>query len=89
MTGEAAVAPAACSLPAARRSRIKSVARGFVGGGCIAGAAEIKQKMAEYGITVQDLGGRSTRSRKGNPAPVKYRHPATGQTWTGRGKRPR
>ncbi len=50
---------------------------------------EIKQKMAEYGITMADLGGQRTSLRKGRPAPVKYRHPATGQTWTGRGKRPR
>jgi DNA-binding protein H-NS len=51
--------------------------------------AEIKQKMAEYGITMEDLGGKRTGSRKSNPAPIKYRHPATGQTWTGRGKHPR
>ena len=51
--------------------------------------AEIKQKMAEYGITLADLGGKSASSRKGSKAPIKYRHPATGQTWTGRGKHPR
>ena len=51
--------------------------------------AEIKEKMAAYGITMEDLGGQRASVRKGRPALVKYRHPATGQTWTGRGKRPR
>ena len=52
--------------------------------------AEIKQKMADYGITIEDLGGkRAKNASKGVPAPIKYRHPATGQTWTGRGKHPR
>ena len=51
--------------------------------------AEIQQMMAEYGITLQDLGGKGDRSGKGKSAPIKYRHPATGQTWTGRGKHPR
>jgi len=52
--------------------------------------AEIKQKMSDYGITIEDLGGkRAANASKGVPAPIKYRHPATGQTWTGRGKYPR
>jgi DNA-binding protein H-NS len=49
--------------------------------------AEIKQQMAEYGITLGYLGGK--RASKGRAAQAKYRHPATGQTWAGRGKRPR
>jgi len=52
--------------------------------------AEIKQKMSDYGITVEDLGEkRAKHPSNGVPAPIKYRHPATGQTWTGRGKYPR
>ncbi|SAK73674.1 H-NS histone family protein [Caballeronia ptereochthonis] len=56
---------------------------------------EIKQKMADYGITLQELaGGRgakaskaSSRSRSG-VAP-KYRDPESGSTWSGRGKPPK
>jgi DNA-binding protein H-NS len=52
--------------------------------------AEIKQKMAECGITIEDLGEkRAKHPSNGVSVPVKYRHPATGQTWTGRGKYPR
>ena len=52
--------------------------------------AEIKAKMAEYGITAADLGsaGRSSRA-KGVTVAAKYRNLATGETWTGRGKMPR
>lgn len=50
---------------------------------------EIKQKMAEYGITAADLSG----SKKGGvkksagSAPVKYRGP-NGEEWSGRGRSP-
>ncbi|MDE2250138.1 MAG: H-NS histone family protein [Gammaproteobacteria bacterium] len=53
--------------------------------------ADIRAKMQEYGITVSDLGGptgRGSRS-KGMTVAAKYRHPRTGETWTGRGKMPK
>jgi DNA-binding protein H-NS len=55
--------------------------------------ADIKQKMSDYGITPADLGaGRVKYSKSGKPragvAP-KYRDPATGSTWSGRGKPPK
>ena len=52
--------------------------------------AEIRAKMAEYDISLADLGtgGRVSRS-KGVTVAAKYRHPRTGETWTGRGKMPR
>ena len=53
--------------------------------------AEIKAKMAEYGITVSDVDrspGRSSRAR-GMTVAAKYRNHATGETWSGRGKMPR
>jgi DNA-binding protein H-NS len=55
-----------------------------------AAIADIKAKMHEYGITAADLGsaGRSSRAKGGTVA-AKYRHPSTGETWTGRGKMPR
>ncbi len=52
---------------------------------------EIKQKMSDYGITVDDLSP-SRKTRKSGPTGTvkpKYRNPETGDTWTGRGKPPR
>lgn len=48
---------------------------------------EIKDKMAKYGITVDDLGGRRRQST-GTVKP-KYRDPQSGATWTGRGRAPK
>lgn len=48
---------------------------------------EIKDKMAAFGITADDLGGRRRQST-GTVKP-KYRDPQTGTTWTGRGRAPR
>jgi len=54
---------------------------------------EIKQKMADYGITLAELGvSRGGKGKVGRPrasvAP-KYRDPETGNTWSGRGKPPK
>jgi DNA-binding protein H-NS len=55
--------------------------------------ADIRQKMADYGITPADLGtgrakyGKTPRARVG-VAP-KYRDPDSGSTWSGRGKPPK
>jgi DNA-binding protein H-NS len=62
--------------------------------------ARIKDAIAVYGITAADLGltgASSSRATPANEPPAngkleagvaKYRNPATGQTWTGRGKPP-
>lgn len=52
--------------------------------------ADIKAKMAEYGITLQDLGaaGRRRSRAKASVGQPKYRNPATGETWTGKGRKP-
>lgn len=52
--------------------------------------AEIKAKMAEYGITVDDLSssGRGKGRRKAASGVAKYRNPATGEQWTGKGRKP-
>jgi DNA-binding protein H-NS len=55
--------------------------------------AEIDSKIAEYGITPEQLTfGSSSRKKKGTtdskPGTPKYRNSATGQTWTGKGKPP-
>lgn len=55
--------------------------------------AQIKGLMAQYGITVADLGAKSPAgkpaSSKGGKVAPKYRNPATGDTWTGRGRQPK
>lgn len=80
-----------------------------------AAIADIKAKMAAYGITLDDLGGRK-RAAKGRkakaagaakpgrkpgqakaakptkvrkPVAAKYRNPANGDTWSGRGRVPK
>jgi DNA-binding protein H-NS len=52
--------------------------------------AQIKAQIAEYGITAEELGFSSKRTRRGKSGglPPKYRNPSTGQTWSGRGRRP-
>lgn len=55
----------------------------------MAGAmAEIKRLMADFGITVEDLGGKAGKSKTRGAAPAKYRDPDSGKTWSGRGRRP-
>ena len=56
----------------------------------IAGAiAEIRRIMVEFGITIADLGDtRSSRGKARLAGQARYRDPASGKTWTGRGRRP-
>ncbi len=56
---------------------------------------DIKAKMAEYGLSAADISG-SGNSRakpvKGvgrSPVAAKFRDPASGQTWSGRGRTPK
>lgn len=62
--------------------------------------AQVRQAIADYGLTAADLGfagrGRKAVSKTGTKATgsrrgagvAKYRDPKTGQTWTGRGRPP-
>jgi DNA-binding protein H-NS len=57
---------------------------------------EVRQKIAEYGLTASDLKLASRGGRKGAmaavraPVAMKYRNPATGEAWSGgRGRKPR
>ncbi|SIT45207.1 Histone family protein nucleoid-structuring protein H-NS [Paraburkholderia ribeironis] len=53
--------------------------------------ADIRQKIAEYDLTAEELGFTSPRkpARKTAAASVpKYRNPKTGETWSGRGRSP-
>ncbi len=58
-----------------------------------AAIAEVRSLMAEHGLTMADLGSRpaAAPARKGGAGKVaaKYRDPATGTTWSGRGLQPR
>ncbi len=53
--------------------------------------AQVRQLVAQYELTERDVfpSGRKSASRAGTKVPPKYRNPATGQTWTGRGKAPK
>ncbi|WP_321968406.1 H-NS histone family protein [Burkholderia cepacia] len=54
---------------------------------------EVRARVAEYGLTPDQVFGRKRSSRKvstsGQSAPsAKYRDPKTGATWSGRGREP-
>lgn len=54
---------------------------------------KVRALVAEYGLSSEDVfppakAGRAAGQSSGKVAP-KYRDPATGQTWTGRGKAPK
>ncbi|MGD9773680.1 H-NS histone family protein [Diaphorobacter sp.] len=55
--------------------------------------AQVRDLVAEYGLTQQDVfpAGRAGRVAAAGGVKVapKYRDPVTGQTWTGRGKAPK
>ena len=62
-----------------------------------AAIAQVKALMAEHGLTLADLGSSRAapaapvagKTRSGGKVPAKYRDPATGQTWSGRGLHPK
>jgi DNA-binding protein H-NS len=56
---------------------------------------KVRALMAEYGLSVADLGtrapGKGARKAKGTGTKVaaKYRNASTGESWSGRGRQPR
>ncbi|MBV9890433.1 MAG: H-NS histone family protein [Rhizobacter sp.] len=55
---------------------------------------KVKALMAEYGLTVADLGsrppaGKARKGKSGGKVAAKYRNASTGETWSGRGLQPR
>jgi DNA-binding protein H-NS len=53
--------------------------------------AQIKSLMAEYGLTLADIGSRGATAparRTSGKVAAKYRNSATGETWSGRGLQP-
>ena len=61
----------------ARRAEIASV------------VAEIRAKMKEFGITLDDLKGGTKKTKARAPVAAKYRNPESGKTWSGRGRAPK
>lgn len=55
---------------------------------------QIRALMAEHGLTADDLAGKSGKAPKesanrGKTVAPKYKDPASGSTWTGRGLKPK
>ena len=52
---------------------------------------QVKALMAEYGLTLADIGSKPAAAPKKAAGKVaaKYRNPATGDTWSGRGLKPK
>ena len=53
--------------------------------------SQVRSLVAEFGLTSQDVfpTGRARSASAGTKVAPKYRNPATGETWTGRGKAPK
>jgi DNA-binding protein H-NS len=53
--------------------------------------ARVRALIAEHGLTAQDVFPIKAKSsnQKGSKVAAKYKNPATGETWTGRGKPPK
>ncbi len=62
---------------AARRAEIAAV------------VAEIQARMKEFGITLADMKGGAKKTKSGAAVAAKYRNPATGESWSGRGRAPK
>ncbi|MEN9491498.1 MAG: hypothetical protein RJA63_1947 [Pseudomonadota bacterium] len=56
-----------------------------------AAIAQVRALVAEFGLIPQDVFplAKPRSARAGAKVAAKYRNPATGQTWTGRGKAPK
>lgn len=50
--------------------------------------ADIREKVAEYGITSEQIFGRNRANKAAGAVAAKYRNPKTGETWSGRGRAP-
>lgn len=49
---------------------------------------ELRAKVAEFGLTREQIFGEQGRAAPPPPLPPKYRDPVTGSTWSGRGRAP-
>lgn len=55
-----------------------------------AAIAQVRELMSQHGLTLADIGVRAANvaAPVRSKVPAKYRDPATGQTWSGRGLQP-
>ena len=53
-----------------------------------AAKAQIAELMKVHGLTLADLTGKPKAVKTSNPVAAKYKDPASGATWTGRGRAP-
>lgn len=59
------------------------------------GLAKVREVMGQYGLTVADLNGSirearaSTKGKSTGKVAAKYKNPETGDTWSGRGLKPK
>lgn len=51
--------------------------------------ASVRETIAAFGFTAEDLFGTRRKSRGAANGAPRFRHPETGETWGGRGPRPR
>lgn len=54
--------------------------------------ADVKQKIRDYDLSAKDLGLNAADGRRRavrTPLAAKYMNPATGETWSGRGRAPK
>ena len=51
--------------------------------------ANVRETIAAFGFTADDLFGTRRKSRSASNGAPRFRHPETGETWGGRGPRPR
>jgi DNA-binding protein H-NS len=50
---------------------------------------KVRALVKEYGLTADDVFLPASVKRVSKPAEIRYRDPATGATWSGRGREPR
>ncbi len=55
--------------------------------------SQVRALMSQYGLSLADVGGKAPaapkRGTSGTKVAAKYRNPATGDTWSGRGLKPK
>ncbi len=53
--------------------------------------SDVRELVAKYGLTAQDVfaSGKTRVAKASGKVAAKYKDPATGATWTGRGKAPK
>lgn len=49
---------------------------------------KVKQFMQQMNVTLEDLGGVTAKRRSGAKGVIRYRDPASGKGWSGRGRKP-